>query len=267
MNIFRAEWRKLRRPTLFFGSMGVVIAVTALIVSLLFLLIDSEMGNADRGVRITRDVLALPSGISLGFSNSSGLLGLVALCVFAAQTAQEYTYGTLRSLLVREPRRIRLLIGKYFSMGLFALISVVVSAITSVALAFALSGTANVSTDAWTTEAAGTNLIETFLNVLISTFGYGTIGMILGLILRSPISAISIGVGWLLVVESILSIAWSPSGNWIPGILLSVVASGGSPTGVTDIPTYSEALIRVSAMISAGALLTGFLFKRRDVAS
>jgi hypothetical protein len=152
-------------------------------------------------------------------------------------------------------------------MGLFALISVVVSAITSVALAFALSGTANVSTDAWTTEAAGTNLIETFLNVLISTFGYGTIGMILGLILRSPISAISIGVGWLLVVESILSIAWSPSGNWMPGILLSVVASGGSPTGVTDIPSYSEALIRVSAMISAGALLTGFLFKRRDVAS
>ncbi len=56
MNIFRAEWRKLRRPTLFFGSMGVVIAVTALIVSLLFLLIDSEMGNADRGVRITRDL-------------------------------------------------------------------------------------------------------------------------------------------------------------------------------------------------------------------
>lgn len=74
MNIFRAEWRKLRRPTLFFGSMGVVVAVTALIVSLLFLLIDSEMGNADRGVRITREVLALPTGISLGFSNSSGLL-------------------------------------------------------------------------------------------------------------------------------------------------------------------------------------------------
>lgn len=267
MRIFRAEWRKLRRPTLFFGSMGVVVAVTALIVSLLFLLIDSEMGNADRGVRITRDVLALPSGISLAFSNSSGLLGLVALCVFAAQTAQEYTYGTLRSLLVREPRRIRLLLGKYMAMGLFAFISVVISAITSVALAFALSGTAKVTTDAWTTDAAWRNLFETFVNVLISTFGYGTIGMILGLVLRSPISSISIGVGWLLVVESILSIAWSPSGNWMPGILLSVVASGGSPTGVTDIPSYSDALLRVSSMITAGALLTGFLFKRRDVAS
>ncbi len=267
MNIFRAEWRKLLRPTLFLGSMGVVVAVTALIVSLLFLLIDSEMGNADRGVRITRDVLALPTGISLGFSNSSGLLGLVALCVFAAQTAQEYTYGTLRSLLVREPRRIRLLLGKYMAMGLFAFITVLISAIVSVSLAFALSGTAQVSTDAWSTDVALTNLLETFLNVMISTFGYGTIGMILGLVLRSPISSISIGVGWLLVVESIVSIAWSPSGNWMPGILLSVVASGGSPTGITDIPSYSDALLRVSLMISAAALATGILFKKRDVAS
>ena len=165
MRIFRAEWRKLRRPTLFFGSMGAVVAVTALVVSLLFLLIDSDMGNADRGQRITRDVLALPSGISIGFSSSAGLLGIVALCVFAAQTAQEYTYGTLRNLLVREPRRVRLLLGKFLAMSMFALISVLISAVTSVSLAFALSGRAKIITDAWTTAAARTNLIAVILNV------------------------------------------------------------------------------------------------------
>ena len=267
MNIFRAEWRKLRRPTLFFGSMGAVIAVTALVVSLLFLLIDSEMGNADRGERITREMLALPSGISIGFSSSAGLLGIVALCVFAAQTAQEYTYGTLRSLLVREPRRIRLLIGKYLSMGLFALITVIFSALTSVVMAFALAGTAEVPTDAWRTSDAWSNLLETFVNALISTFGYGTIGMILGLILRSPISSISIGVGWLLVVESIVSIAWSPSADWMPGTLLNIVASGGSPVGVTDALSYSDALIRVSAFLIVAAIGTGLTFRNRDVAS
>jgi len=152
-------------------------------------------------------------------------------------------------------------------MGLFAFFTVMFSAITSVLLAFALSGTAKVSSDAWTTSEAWTNLFETFVNVLVSTFGYGTIGMVLGLLLRSPISSISIGVGWLFIVESILSIAWSPSGNWLPGSLLSVVASGGAPIGVTDVPSYSEAFIRVSAMITAAALVTGFMFKRRDVAS
>jgi ABC-type transport system involved in multi-copper enzyme maturation permease subunit len=267
MRIFLAEWRKLRRPTLFLGSMGAVVGVTALIVSLLFLLIDSETGNAERGMRITREVLALPSGLTIGFSNSAGLLGLVALCVFAAQTAQEYTYGTLRNLLVREPRRIRLLLGKYLAMSVFALISVIVSAITSVALAFALSGTAKVTTSAWQSAQARTDLIETFGNVLFSTIGYGTIGMVLGLLLRSPISSISIGVGWLLVVESIVSIAWSPSADWMPGSLLGVVAAGGSPIGVSEALSYSQALIRALAFLLVASLASGLAFRRRDVAS
>jgi ABC-type transport system involved in multi-copper enzyme maturation permease subunit len=218
-------------------------------------------------MRITREVLALSSGITIGFSNSAGLLGLVALCVFAAQTAQEYTYGTLRNLLVREPRRIRLLLGKYLAMSIFALISVIISAITSVALAFALSGTAKVETAAWQTAQARMDLIETFGNVLISTIGYGTIGMVLGLVLRSPISSISIGVGWLLVVESIVSIAWSPSADWLPGSLLGIVAAGGSPLGVSETLSYTEALMRVSALLLVAALATLFTFRRRDVAS
>jgi len=194
-------------------------------------------------------------------------LGLVALCVFAAQTAQEYTYGTLRNLLVREPRRVRLLIGKYLAMAAFAFVTVVVSAITSISLAFALSGRARVATDLWTTSDARTSLLETFVNVMISTFGYGTIGMILGLLFRSPISSISIGVGWLLVVESIITIAWRPSGDWMPGTLLSIVAAGGSPIGVNDAPSYSQALLRVAIYLGAAAVATGALFKRRDVAN
>lgn len=267
MRIFRAEWRKLRRPTLFLGSIGAVIFVTGLVTSLLFLLIDSDTGNAERGARITREVLQLPTGLSIGFSNSGGLLGLVALCVFAAQTAQEYTYGTLRNLLVREPRRIRLLLGKYISMVAFSFITVVVSALASVSLAYGLSGRARVSTEAWGNGDARSALIHTFVNVLISTIGYGTVGMLLGLILRSPISAISIGVGWLLVVESIIALAWSPSGNWMPGQLLSIVAAGGTPIGATDIPSYSTALLRVTVFLIITSGVTGWLFQKRDVAS
>ena len=37
IRVFFAEWRKLRRPTLFFGTMGAVMAVPALVTSLLFL--------------------------------------------------------------------------------------------------------------------------------------------------------------------------------------------------------------------------------------
>jgi ABC-2 type transport system permease protein len=267
MRIFLAEWRKLRRPTFFFGTMGSVVFVTGLVTSLLFLLIDAETGNADRGNRITREMLQLADGFTIGFNSANGLLGLVALSVFAAQTAQEYTYGTLRNLLVRQPRRVRLLIGKYFSMVTFALLSVLISAATATGLALALSGRAKVVTDAWFTSDGKIAMAHSIVNVLISTIGYGTIGMILGLIFRSPISSISIGTAYMLVVESIITIAWKPTSNWMPGSLLSVVATGGAPIGAENVPTYSQALLRVGLYLIGASLITATLFKRRDVAN
>lgn len=267
MRIFFAEWRKLRRPTFFFGTLGSVVFVTGLVTSLLFLLIDAKTGNADRGNRITREMLQTADGFAIGFNSSNGLLGLVALTVFAAQTAQEYTYGTLRNLLVRQPGRIKILIGKYFSMVSFAFLSVIISAITAIGLAIALSDKANVVTDAWFTNDGNIALAHSIGNVFISTIGYGTIGMILGLIFRSPISSISIGTAYLLVVESIVSIAWKPASNWMPGNLLAVIATGGSPIGISDTPTYSQALLRVFLYLFSASLITAIVFKVRDVAN
>ena len=149
----------------------------------------------------------------------------------------------------------------------FALVTVIVSALTAITLAFGLSGKAKVSTDNWLTVDAQSAMAHSFANVLISTIGYGTIGMLLGLLFRSPISSISIGTAYLLVVESILSIAWKPAANWMPGNLLSVVASGGSPIGIDDAPTYSQALLRVGLYLFGASFITAMLFKRRDVAN
>ena len=126
---------------------------------------------------------------------------------------------------------------------------------------------AKVKTDNWFTNDGYIAFGHSFVNVLICTIGYGTIGMLLGLIFRSPISAISIGTAYLLVVESIISIAWKPASNWMPGNLLSVISSGGSPIGVENAPTYSQALLRVGAYLIAASLITATLFKRRDVAN
>ena len=262
INVFKSEWRKLRRPTLFVGTMLASAGLTGLVTSLLFLLIDSPQGNSDRGNMISREILQLPSGLSIGFSNAAGLLGIVALCVFAAQTAQEYTYGTLRNLLVRQPRRIQLLVGKYFSMASFAIVMVILAAIVSMSLAFGLSGRAKVETDAWVTSDALSDLANTFGKVLLSVIAFGTVGMILGLLLRSPISSISLGVIWLLIVENILIAVKSSLGNWMPGSLMSTIAVGG-----TEDISYSHAtsMVAIYLFISSGIVV--LLFKRRDVSN
>lgn len=260
IRVFFAEWRKLRRPSLFIATMAAIMGASALVTSLLFLLIDSAQGNAREGQVITRASLELPQGLSIGFSSSAGLLGLVALCIFASQTAQEYTHGTLRNLLVRQPRRLTLLLGKFLAMCLFAVISVILSAILSITLAFALSGRAKVVTTAWSTSDARIGVLHTFVNVLLSVVASGTIGMILGLFLRSPISAISIGVAWLLVVENIIAATVKHSGKWMPGQLINTIAAGGDFNA-----SYSHALLVLSGYLAIGVFAASVLFRRRDV--
>jgi len=262
IKVFKAEWHKLRRPTLFIGTMLASAGLTGLVTSLLFLLIDSPQGNSKRGNLISRDILQLPSGLTIGFSNAAGLLGIVALCVFAAQTAQEYTYGTLRNLLVRQPRRLQLLLGKYFSMASFAILMVLLAAVVSMSIAFGLSGKAKVSTDDWVTSAALHDLAKTFGNVLLSVIAFGTVGMILGLLLRSPISSISLGVIWLLIVENILIAVKSSLGNWMPGNLMSTIAVGG-----TSEISYMHAISLVAIYLAFGTIIVTVLFKRRDVSN
>ena len=260
--VFKAELVKLKRPSLSLSTLAAVLFITGLTTSLLFLLVDSPQGNGREGIRISRETLALPTGLSLSFSNAAGLLGIVALCIFAAQTAQEYTYGTLRNLLVRQPSRMKILVGKLGAMKLFAIVMVLLAGVVTFALSYLFAGVKSISTQSWSTSDARTAALQTFLNVIIATIGYGIFGMILGLLFRSPISAISIGVIWNLIVEGLLSVFVKDLAKYFPGQLLSVVASGGSK----DI-SYKYALFTSYGFLLTGLLFVAFLFKRRDVAN
>jgi ABC-type transport system involved in multi-copper enzyme maturation permease subunit len=225
-------------------------------------MIDSSQGNSDRGRQVSRDVLQLAGGSVYGFASVGGLLGIIALCVFAAQTAQEYTYGTLRNLLVRQPGRVRLLFGKLIAMKIFALIMIAISAIVSIGISYYLSDRAKVSTDLWFTPDGFHEIGKTLLNVTTSVVYFGIIGMVLGLLLRSPISAISIGVLWILIIENLLGAVKPVFLKWMPGNQLSTIAQGGSP----DI-SYSHALTLGTAYVLLGAVIATILFSRRDVSN
>ena len=261
-NVAFAELRKLRRPTLFLGTMGAVTFFSALFSSLLFLLIDSPQGNSDRGRMVGREVLGLATGGVQGFSSVGGFLGIIALCVFAAQTAQEYTYGTLRNLLVRQPSRMKILVGKLISMKLFALVMIAISAVVSIAISYILAPGANVETKLWFTSDGLHAIFTTFINVTISVVAFGIIGMVLGLLLRSPISAISFGVLWLLIVENLLIAVKNSWQSFLPGAQLNAIASGG----LVDL-TYKHALVVGGIYVAVGAAIASVLFVRRDVAN
>ena len=260
--VFFAEWRKLRRPTLFFGTFLAALFFNGLVTSFAYLMIDSPDGNGDRGRVITRAMLALPGGSVHTFASIGGLLGTIVLCVFAAQTAQEYTYGTLRNLLVRQPRRLVLLAGKYAAMKTFALILVVINAAVSIAISLYLSDRAKVTTDLWFTSDGWSAIGQSLINVYISVVFYAVIGITLGILLKSPISSISIALVWILILENLIGAVKPSTLKWMPGNQFSIIAQGGSET-----ISYSHALTLGTFFVFLALAISSFIFAKRDVAN
>jgi undecaprenyl pyrophosphate phosphatase UppP len=157
---------------------------------------------------------------------------------------------------------MKILIGKLISMKMFAVVMVTISAILALLLSYVFAGVMDISTTAWSTNEARAAVLRGFVNVLIATIGFGIFGMILGLLFRSPISAISIGVIWNLIIEGLLTVFVTDLGRYFPGQLLTVVADGG-----TDEISYQYALFTSYGFLTIGLLLVAVLFKKRDVAN
>ena len=139
---------------------------------------------------------------------------------------------------------------------------ILIAAALSIAISCILAPGANVNTDLWFTSDGFHAIFTTLVNVTISVVAFGVVGMILGLLLRSPISAISLGVLWLLIVENLLIAVKNSWQSWLPGAQLNAIASGG----LVDL-TYKHALTVGGVYVIVGALAASVLFVRRDVAN
>ncbi len=205
-------------------------------------------------------VLEQANGLVHGVTDVSVLLGIVALVVFAAAFALEYSQGTLRNLLVREPRRTQFLAGKFLAVSLFMLAVVIVAIILSVALAFILAPGKGISTSAWTSSTGVNDLFQAVFHAWLATLFYGVFGAALALLLRSPAASIGAALAYFIAIEAIIVGAiWSGGSNWLPDHLLNALTHGGNGDS-----TYYHALLMLSIYCLAIAAGIITLFRRRD---
>ena len=264
LNVVKAELRKMKRPSLLYVNIGILSFLSILFTSLVFLRTGSSLGNRKGGSDSiqTAESLGKFDGGYFTFGLMSLFLGLIALTVFASQSSNEYSYGTLRNLLVRQPSRMKLLGGKFFAMVVFAFLLITFVAVLNIGLSFAESGHAHISTSLWTSTKAIHGFLTLYGNILLATIGYGLVGMSLGIILKSPMSAISISLLWFMVLENILSAVLTSAAKWLPGNALSAISAGGA-----KIFSYQRGLLMSGAYLLLFGGVANILFKRRDVAS
>lgn len=259
---YLSEWIKIRRRAMLLWGLGggLFFAVLATAVTIERATRTFNPFERGHGFHVTFAELEAPDGLVHGIVDVSTLIGVVALCVFAGAFASEYSQGTMRNLLVREPRRVRLLSGKFLALATFIGLAVVLEIVASTAVAFALAPGRGITTGAWTSATGLNDLGQATLHVFLASIGYGVVGAALGVLLRSPGVAIGLGLAYVLPVEAIVvGVIWSDGDRWLPGQLLSALAHGG-----TSDASYGHALVTLAVYVVAIAAATLVAFSRRD---
>jgi len=259
---FSSEWVKLRRRSMLVWGLGggLFFAVLATIFTIERAVRTFNPFVERHGIRVTFAVLEAPDGLVHGVVDVSTLIGIVSLCLFAGAFATEYSQGTMRNLLVREPRRIQLLCGKFLALAAFIGMAVVLEIVVSCAVALLLAPGRGITTGAWTSSTGINDLFQATLHVFLASVGYGMLGAALGVLLRSPGVAIGAAVAYVGPVEAIVVGAiWSNGDRWLPGQLLSALAHGG-----TSDSSYHHSLVTLGVYMVVIAAGTLAVFRRRD---
>jgi ABC-2 type transport system permease protein len=251
---FTSEWTKLRRPTLLFSTFLGLAAAASLFVVLMF-----AQASANGGI-VSLHQLAQPNGLVIGVARAAMLLGVVAFGIAAAQVASEYSLGTLRQLLVRQPRRAVLLAGKMLGVIAFLVLALCFAAVIALIVAVVAAHSRGVPTSAWFTGTGLGDLFRELGDLVLATIGYSVLGMALGQFVRSAVFAVIVGFAWLIAVENIITRIVPSTQQWLPGASIMAVASGGAE-GVS----YGHGLILGAAYLVVAIAAAMTVFLRSDV--
>lgn len=258
----RAQLLVLRRPAVLGSLLGALPALAVLATALTFATAGDTPPTGDNGPAawVSLSSLSQAGGMTAGFSATAGLLGLLVLVLFLSLTAGEHTRGTLRVLLTREPRRLRLVGGQVVAVLLLTFVALALALVASSATAFVAAGFRDIPTDAWTSGPALRQAGVDWLQAAAAVTGYGLLGAALGTVVRSVPVALGIGLAWFLPLEHIVQNTWSGAGSWFPGLLMEALSSGG-----TSETSLTRALLLGSAVVAAAATVAAVDLQRRDV--
>ncbi|MCW2896182.1 MAG: type transport system permease protein [Trebonia sp.] len=254
---FTSEWTKLKRKTLLLSTfLGLAIAASLFVI----LIFSQAQATGSGGGLPSLQQLARPNGLILGVTRATMLLGIVAFGIAAAQTASEYSLGTLRQLLVRQPRRVALLTGKMLGVVTFILLAFLFAAVIAFAVAVVMAHARHVSTSAWFGSTGLGDLFRALGDISLAVVGYTILGLAIGQFLRSAVFAVIAGLAWMIAIENIIARIDPSTSKWLPGLSLETVASGG-----TEGPSFSHGLVVGAVYLVVAVVAAAVTFARADV--
>jgi ABC-2 type transport system permease protein len=256
---FRAELVKLlrRRVLVITALAGAAFALGSAAV----LLTSAEpAGQRVEGRGVTVATLSEAGGGTQVFTTAVSFAGSLLFVLFVGAVAVEFSRGTFRTMLLHQPRRVRLLAGKMAALiGFAAVVLAALETLTWVA-ARLLAPSQGVATGKWVSLAAFGDGLADFGSALLWVSGYALLGMAVAVLVRSVPVALAVGIAWIGSFEHILQDRWGPASRVFPGLLLEAFVAGG-----TSAVSAGRALVTIAFYTVIAAAVGAAVFARRDV--
>ena len=259
---FAAELLKLRRRRVYVGTaLGALLFASISAIAVILSADPATPGGPPGRGAPTIESLSTAGGVAESFSTGVSFLGILVLVLFVANFGGEFTQGTFRTMLMRQPHRMGLLAGKMAALLLFAAIVLALAELLSIGVALALAPGQDIATSAWLTIDGLGEAASAFGSALLGVSAWATLGAALAILLRSVPIALGVGVAWAGPFEHIISDVWTAAYQWFPGLLLESWAVGG-----TDEASAGHAALVLSIYVMLAGLVASLVFRRRDLA-
>jgi hypothetical protein len=262
MRPFRSEFIRIWRPAYFYGGFGAMAGFAALISVFIYTAANTgppvpTSGQAAGFASVAQ--IATPGGFLAPLSVLSRPAGVIVLSLWAIAVATDYSTGLIRIVVQAYPNRVRLLTGKIAALAAFTVIAATIAYLVMIFCARPLARLEGIQVDHWKTDFAS-HFFKGYLDFTVAMIVWGLIGLLLAVLTRSAAMAIGIGIGFLLVVESLITIVAANAAKYLPGGTLTTLVEGG-----TDGFSWGAAaavVVLYGLIASAVSLL---VFRARDI--
>ena len=264
LRAFRSEGLKCRRWSMVAGT-GIMLVVSAFFAYLTFHQITS--GATGREVDPLAHAFPTSLGLITVVGQARSFIIAVALIMVTANLAAEWSQGTWRNLLVREPRRLRLLAGTMLALMLFVLGSVTLTLVLSSVLILVLAHAQGVQTAAWTSSAGLSAWLAFFGNEVLCLIGVCLLGMLIAVLTRSTGIAVGIALAYVLVPEGVIAMVWNEGSRWFPIRTFNFLPGSVFPPDVGPTPPqgYAAALLVALGWMAVFVVGSFVAFRRQDI--
>jgi hypothetical protein len=196
------------------------------------------------------------------FAVGASFVGFLVFVTVIALMASDFSGGTFRSLLLRDPHRVRMIVGKLVGILVMAAGLVAVAEAATFVASLVAAPTQGIGTGAWFSLASLGDGVRDYLTAIVGVTGWAIFGTTLAVIFRSAPLALGVGFAWAGPFENIVADSWAAGYRFFPGQVLASLIRGGT----TEL-AMGRALLTATLYTGLAGLVALTVVARRDVTS